>query len=900
MKISLLLPYWNRQEAADKALNSLRQYDLDLEIIVVDDGSEVPFRSPEGLPIKVITLPKKDGPKSPVTCWNAAAKEATGDVLVISCVEVLHDKPILEELTENLGEDEYRLASAWCPEENRWHTHSTVHVPDCPNGTGLGFCAAIKPDLYWKAGGFDEDYREGAGYEDRDWIKRLLKVGAKFTIRDDLTVIHPKTGAHISWGSEKFKKNREIYRQKWPEKDILTVVCLNAGNYLGLGAQYVNTLADMVRKHMPQDVSWRFVCLTDDPRGLVNGIEMMPLPKDLKGWWGKLYLFKKGLFPEGSRVVFFDLDTLITGSLDKIIRYSGDMAILRDFFFPDRVGPGVFLWKAGFGSRIWEEWEAKGRPEDKLGDLWWINQLDNGKFAKGLHKLQDLYPGSFVSYKADCQNGLPKRAKVVCFHGNPRPHHYPSPWVKNIWRMEFETKVEKAEPTAFHVAQQLIDSERYQEALQLLNKNLDDDPDNLSALFQFGEALLKMDRVGMATVIYRYLSMLAPNRSEVWNNLGRCYQKKETSKEARACFKKALELDINSAAALTNLAVMDVNEGRPDRAVILAQKALSLSPNARQAYDVVAMGKLAMRDWSGWHDYMRSEGPPFRNLRQYTVPSEAEWMGEKGKTVVVYREQGLGDEILFASCLQEVIDDSKKVIVDCDKRLVGLLQRSFPQADVYGTGYSKELDWPKNYQIDASAPMGRIPAFYRRKDSDYPGTAYLKACPLRKKAYRAMLASLGMGPKVGIAWTGGKRTDTVTKSDAEYRSLSLDQIKPLLLPGHHYISLEYRPAHDEIKTSGLPIHDWPWITQSHDYDDTAALVDELDYIIAVPTTVVHLAGALGKTCYCLTPEHSNFRFGVTGEDMIWHKSVKQFRGNDRVEKLAQHLNKHEVRIIQAR
>jgi len=417
--------------------------------------------------------------------------------------------------------------------------------------------------------------------------------------------------------------------------------------------------------------------------------------------------------------------------------------------------------------------------------------------------------------------------------------------------------------------QRLIDAGEYQEALKVLNEALDNNPDDLTALFQIGEVLLKTDRLGLATNIYRYLTTKT-ERSEVWNNLGRCYQKRETSKEARKCFGKALQVAPESPYARINLAVLDVQEGHPETAQKLASEALSVLPDSRQARDVLAMAKLHLRDWSGFDDYLHSEGPPFRLLRQYCMPGEAEWMGEPDKTVVIYREQGLGDEILYASCLDEAIQVSKQVILDVDKRLVGLFQRSFP-AKVYGTGHSKEIRWARHYQIDASAPIGRIAGFYRRKNSDFTGKPYLKACPHRKTAYRAMLDALGPGQKIGLAWTGGKRSDSVTRADSDYRSLPPELIKRLMKSENHYISLEYRPGH---KIEG--VHDWPWITQSQDYDDTAALVSELDYVIAVPTTVVHLAGALGTPCYCLTPEFPNWRFGLKG-DMIWHKSVKLFR-----------------------
>lgn len=436
MKISLLLPYWDRQEAADKGLESIRNNysGLNLEIIVVDDGSPVPFRKPEGMDVKVIRLADKTEPKSPVTCWNEAAKAATGNVLVISCIEIIHESPILRELTENLGKDEYRLASAWCPEEGVWHTHSTVEVPECPKGSGLGFCSSLRPELFWRAGGWNEEYRDGAGYEDRDFINRLHVAGARFVKRDDLKVIHPKTGASILWGADKFARNEALFKLKWPDSLPLTFVCLNAGNYCGRGAEYVNKLADGVRRNMPPGIRWRFVCITDNTEGLDANIEAMPLPSNIKGWWGKLYMFKRGLFEDGTRMVFFDLDTLIVGSLARIVEYKGDMAILRDFYMPSRGAPGVILWKAGVHSRIWDEWEAQGRPENPMGDLWWIENLDQGRFTKGIDRLQDMYPDMFVSFKVS-GGFLPKKCAVVCFHGLPRPHQVVTGWVPEVWKI---------------------------------------------------------------------------------------------------------------------------------------------------------------------------------------------------------------------------------------------------------------------------------------------------------------------------------------------------------------------------------------------------------------------------------------------------------------------------------
>ena len=221
MRISLILPYWKRQAAAVAALVRLADLypHLDLEVIVVDDGDPEPFRVPL-LPLNLVCLrlPQKDRPMSPVTAWNRGAEIATGEAIAISCVEVLHEQPVLAGMLEELelrGPMAYVMAAAWCPESRAWHCHSTVHFPECPPGTGAPFCALLHKSLYRLVGGFDEIYRDGVGYEDRDFIHRLNRAGAEFVVRDDLVVQHPKTGATIKWGAEAFARNEAIYRQRW-------------------------------------------------------------------------------------------------------------------------------------------------------------------------------------------------------------------------------------------------------------------------------------------------------------------------------------------------------------------------------------------------------------------------------------------------------------------------------------------------------------------------------------------------------------------------------------------------------------------------------------------------------------------------------------------------------------
>lgn len=218
--ISLVLPYWDRRAAASHALDQLeRTYrGVDLEVVVVDDGNPTPFVAPKGaLDFTVVRLPAKAGPMCPCTAWNAGARAARGDILVLSCIEILHTYPVLEQLAaevKRLGPKGYALAAAWCPEHRAWHCHSTVRVPDCPVGTGIAFCGALHKAFFLEVG-FDEAYRDGAGYEDRDFIRRMVKAGARWSMRDDLVVVHPKTGASIKWSENAFQRNEALYRSRW-------------------------------------------------------------------------------------------------------------------------------------------------------------------------------------------------------------------------------------------------------------------------------------------------------------------------------------------------------------------------------------------------------------------------------------------------------------------------------------------------------------------------------------------------------------------------------------------------------------------------------------------------------------------------------------------------------------
>jgi hypothetical protein len=175
--------------------------------------------------------------------------------------------------------------------------------------------------------------------------------------------------------------------------------------------------------------------------------------------------------------------------------------------------------------------------------------------------------------------------------------------------------------------------------------------------------------------------------------------------------------------------------------------------------------------------------------------------------------------------------------------------------------------------------MGQLCEFYRLKDSDFTGKPYLTPDPQKAMQWRVLLDSLGDKPKIGLAWTGG-----LAHTGTKKRSVTLDTFAPLFNGfDADWVSLQYKEpevANAESKY-GIKIHDWDWGTRVFDYDQTVALISELDLVISVCTTVVHAAGGVGKETWCLVPHQNMWRYLTKGSEFPWARSVELFRQKGR-------------------
>lgn len=304
---------------------------------------------------------------------------------------------------------------------------------------------------------------------------------------------------------------------------------------------------------------------------------------------------------------------------------------------------------------------------------------------------------------------------------------------------------------------------------------------------------------------------------------------------------------------------MLVQKGDWGRALPMARKALAFRPDRPKARGNLGLALMALGQWKeGWPMYDAIIGFD-KSRRKMQYVNEQTWNGKKGRSVVIYEEQGIGDCISFASMVPDAIRDCHKVILDVSPKLENLFRRSFPQATVYGSITGLGKDWRRDHRIDASISIGGLGKLYRPSPESCPGVPYLKPDPDRVTMWKGLFRSFGK-PVIGVAWTGG-----LDHTGAKYRKFSLEQLMPLFRMDAVFVSLQYKDAQAEIdafrkRHPEVDIRQFPFGTLTDDYDDTAAMVSALDVTVALPTSVVHLAGALGAPCVAMKAKIACWKF----------------------------------------
>jgi hypothetical protein len=388
---------------------------------------------------------------------------------------------------------------------------------------------------------------------------------------------------------------------------------------------------------------------------------------------------------------------------------------------------------------------------------------------------------------------------------------------------------------------------------------LRDEPDNALALFMIGVLMIRADRQGAAIPVLERVCRLKPERVEAWQYLGMAWQECHQPLKAREAFRRAHEIK-PSASTMGNIGVTYLDEGNAVEAIRWVRKAIASDPQFKGGQATLGFAQLSLGNWEeGWKNYEACLGGRFRKKLDFGAP---DWDGSEVESLIVYGEQGLGDEIMFASCLPDVIQRAKHVTLECDARLEGLFKRSFPTVEVHGTR-REEQPWRDGRTWDAQVACGSLPSLFRPTPKSCPAAPYLTADPERRIMWRALFDSWKK-PVIGLTWSGGRPASQKAKRD-----VGLDAFRGLIQTTDAvFVSLQYQDPSEEIAETGLPVRTFPAL-MSDEYDDTAALVAELDYMVGIHTTSHHLAGSLGKSSTILVPHLPMWNY-AHGDRLAWY------------------------------
>ena len=420
----------------------------------------------------------------------------------------------------------------------------------------------------------------------------------------------------------------------------------------------------------------------------------------------------------------------------------------------------------------------------------------------------------------------------------------------------------------------------HDQAMHLINQVIGQHPDNPYLIYVYATSLMHKGEFGIASVLLHNAVRVHPEFAEAYNNLAVCYRREYHLDWSIEACKKALEFRKDWADPYNNLAACYVNEGNPEEGLQYSDKALELNQPGTKEYSKVVWNRALMllemgRFKEGFDLYEAGLECGERPVRNYSEDPEKPtpyldsiYKLRADHTVVVYGEQGMGDEIMFLAFLQNLIDTGAKIILDCHPRMTSLFHRSFPDIEIHGTRKRDKLAWPVDMSIDFCVSIASLAKLYLQNHSSFPQRAYIKPATEIARSMRRDIHNDGRRV-IGIAWSGGTK-----KTNNLYRSLAQEQIELIAgQTGYKFVSLQYDNdgyMPDNVEPS------WN-ITQHYNYDLTACLVEACDAVVAINTSVVHLAGAMGKRVFCLTPSKPAWRYGLDRKDMPLYPDVHQYR-----------------------
>ncbi len=376
-----------------------------------------------------------------------------------------------------------------------------------------------------------------------------------------------------------------------------------------------------------------------------------------------------------------------------------------------------------------------------------------------------------------------------------------------------------------------------------------------------------------------------PQMPEFHSSLGAALIGLNKLSEAEYCLDTALLLNPKQIDTKLNLGRLKSLRNKHESAIILFEDALQQAQTVNKEYIPVIKYNLSYEYfWTGdlargWDYYdfgFDTHVSHYQSRKPNRSFNTKRWEGEplENETLLIWREQGLGDEIMFLSMLQDVSLIVKNIVVECDVRLVNIVQRSFPNVRVRTSSFDSQYR-TEHSDFDFHIPMGSLGRIFRRSISDFNKIpSYLVPQKINQSELIDFFLEKKEQIKIGICWRSGILSN---ERDINYIPLH-DWQKIFKIPNAVFINLQYGDCELELleaeKLFGVTIYRWPSIDLKNDLDSAFSLINELDVVVTAGTAVSPMAYSIGKPALTFVPFFSWANFGT--DHSPWSPNLIQF------------------------
>lgn len=414
----------------------------------------------------------------------------------------------------------------------------------------------------------------------------------------------------------------------------------------------------------------------------------------------------------------------------------------------------------------------------------------------------------------------------------------------------------------------------HDEALEVIERAVLSDKRNGIAFSNKGNILLALDRTTEAIEIYKHGINVTPNYAEAYSNLGNALQVDMNYREAIQCYKQALKIEPRNYEFMANLGNAYLRSGLYEEAAAIYQAVVYENPGYFKVHFYLALAQLYLKNFqAGWHEYEFR----WRSGEIDTKPlstSKPVWNGQSFHgSLLVWAEQGLGDQILHASILHELKNFPQKVIITVNKKLLPIFKRSFPDYEIF----DKDNFVPED-RYDYHIPIGSLGNFFRNNIDDFDDSPRSYLIPSENLISLHNPNQNMRNKKIcGISWRSSNRIVGPSKS---MNLLGLSEI--LKLENFDFLNLQYGDTSCDLmeaRNIGINITNISGINLYEDLDYVLSLINSCDIVVTTSNSTAHMAGAIGKETILLLPYSIGaiWYWHDIQDISLWYPSIKIFK-----------------------